>query len=54
MKAALLTSTFLVLNFAILARQYFAILIDKYEKGALNFAIQAFSTLFYFSKILNF
>jgi len=49
----------LVIYFAILARQYFtgfifAISISKYEKTALNFAIQAFSTSFYFSKSLNF
>ena len=45
----------------ILARQYkfsqgfiFSISIGKYEKRALNFAIQAFSTSFCFSKSLNF
>ena len=31
----------------------FAILIGKYEKRALNFATEAFSTSFYFSKGLN-
>ena len=31
----------------------FAISIGKYEKRALNFAIEAFSTSFYFSKGLN-
>jgi len=32
----------------------FVISIGKYEKRALNFAIQVFSTSFYFSKSLNF
>ena len=45
-----------VLNFTILARQYFAgfSFHDFNEKRALNVAIQAFSTSFYFSKSLNF
>ena len=50
----LLLDTLLVLHFAIpvrrLARGYiFAISISKLENGASNVAIQAFSTLFYFS-----
>ena len=50
----LLLDTLLVLHFAIpvrrLARGYiFAISIGKLENGASNVAIQAFSTLFYFS-----
>ena len=50
----LLLDTLLVLHFAIpvrrLARGYiFAISIFKLENGASNVAIQAFSTLFYFS-----
>ena len=45
-----------VLNSMILARQYFAGFYFRNfnEKRALNFAIQAFSTSFYFSKSLNF
>ena len=52
------TCTLLVLNFAIwqgnISQGFiFAISIGKYEKRALNFAIEAFSTSFYFSKGLN-
>ena len=48
---------YLILRFwrdSILLGFIFAISMGKYEKRALNFPIQAFSTSFYFSKSLNF
>ena len=48
-----MTSTSLVLNLALLARLYFSGFIFV-KTIALNFAIQAFSTSFYFPKCLHF